>query len=179
MSPEVTSARLWFTARGIWIWYNCVNLGHVSRACNDILPLRKQAPGPSELWEVSTALLGKIPCTQSLTATAWLWRTHLLCKSWPRWACELWHSIQAKLAHTPSCLFGWLTECSEHIFPFLAASCSYWLTHSLFGTTQHSCANAAVWTDVQLCRVLQKGIKLYLLQSLRLGFCHIYWNIIH
>ena len=110
-----------------------------------------------------------IPPTQSPTATAWLLRTHLRGKSWPSWVCELWLGTQAKLAHTSSCLFGWLTEGSEHIFPSLAASCSYWLAHSLFGTTQHSCVNAAAWTDVQLYRVLQKSIRLSFPQGWRLG----------
>lgn len=82
------------------------------------------------------------------------------------------------LAHTPSCLFGWLTECSEHIFLFLAASCSYWLTHSLFGTTQQSCANAVAWTDVQLCRILQKSMKLFTTR-LKTGMCHICQRIRH
>ena len=150
---EVTSARLWFTTKGIRIWYTCVNLGHVSRACNDIPPCWKQALDPQKRGKLVLAPLGNIPPTQSPTATAWLGRTHLLCRSWPPWACERWHSIQAKLAHTPSCLFGWLTECPEHIFPFLAASCNCWLTHSLFGTTQHSCANAVVLTEVRACRV--------------------------
>lgn len=120
-----------------WTWALCL--------------LWKQALGPSELWEISAGSIRENPTHQSPPATAWLWRTHLPCKSWPPWACELWHSIQAELAHIPSCLLGWLTECSQYIFPFLAASCSYWLPHSLFGTTQHSCTNAVAWTDVQLC----------------------------
>lgn len=121
---------------------------------------------------------GKILPTQSPIATAWLLRTQTLCKCGPCWVCELWHSIQTKLAHTPSCLFKWLTECSEHIFPSLAASCSYWLTHSLFGKTQHSCANAVAWTDVQLWRVLKKSMKLFTMR-LKAGICHICRNIRH
>lgn len=72
---------------------------------------------------------------------------------------------------------GWLTECSQHIFPFLASSCSYWLPHSLFGTTQHSCTNAVAWTDMQLC--IESCRNPCLPWDWRLGICHIYQRIRH
>lgn len=122
----------------------------------------KQAYGPSEPWEIIAGTNGKNPPHSVTYGHCLIFEnTHPPPrKCGPCWVCELWPSTQAKLAHTPYCLFEWLTECSEHIFPSLAASCSYWLTCSLFGKAQDSCANAAARTDGQLWRVLQEGMKL-------------------
>lgn len=70
---EVTSAGMWFTTRGIWMWYTCVYLGHGSGAFNDQTPLLDLV-GPYAFFESKPldpqncgkwvmATLGKIPPT--------------------------------------------------------------------------------------------------------------------